>query len=104
MATKTTIRNRINREISKMDTYHNEIPTDEIWEAIENHGGVVIDEAGERWSGLFCGEQGQASMAIVFPEITDTWARSNKVTANMFVHISWYKMDSGRYEIVCYVS
>lgn len=90
---KGTIRNRINKEIGKIGTYHDGIPVDEISVCIKNHGGMMVQEDGTEWSGIFCGEQGTCNIPVVFADYS-----------NMFVSISWYKMDSGRYEIVTYIS
>jgi len=91
---RTTTRNRINRQISNtVPGYALEIPVDTIFDCVSANGGQVVDEAGDPWTGFFCGEQGQTHLPIVFG-----WMK------NMFLHISWYRLGSGRYEIVTYVS
>lgn len=71
--------------------YFDLIPLDEIFSIVESFEGLqVVDEAGEAWSGFLCGESGQAHFKIT--------------NAKFYLHLSWYRMPSGRYEIVAYVS
>ena len=94
MATRTTTRNRINRAITKnIPTYNIDIPMDEIFECITAHDGTPVQEDGTPWSGFMCGANGSATIEVTFPTMK-----------SMYVHISWYKMQSGRYEIVSYIS
>jgi len=90
---KGTVRNRINKEFSKsIASYEAEIPMDKICDIVKEHEHKVVDEAGEEWSGIFCGETGQMKA-----EITGHYS--------YWLHLSWYKMPhSGNYEIVVYVS
>jgi hypothetical protein len=90
---KQTVRNHINKSLSKIGTYHNEIPLDTIFSCIKANGGTVVQEDDTEWNGFMCGEQGSCNLPIIFENMN-----------NMFVSISWYKMGSGRYEIVVYVS
>lgn len=90
--TKRTVRNRINRELGKsIDTYHEEIPLDEIFDIVKSHGHTVVDKAGDEWSGILCGEIGQMNARIIGQY-------------EYYLHLSWYKMQSGRWEITVYVS
>jgi len=92
MTTKQTTLRRINKDLgNEIPTYNLEIPLGEIFSIVEAHDGKVVDEAGEAWSGLLCGASGQANMEIKHPDHKNMWLR-----------LSWYKMDSGRYEIVVY--
>jgi len=94
MTTKQTTLNRINKGFtSDVDVYNKEIPLETIFAIVAEHGGMVVDEAGEPWSGFLCGEQGSATMAVNHPD-----------HKNIFLHSSWYEMESGRYETVVYVS
>ena len=91
---RTTTRNRINRLIGDtIPTYNLEVPLDKIFECVSTHGGLVVDEAGDPWSGFLCGSDGQTHMEVQFD-----WMKS------MYLHISWYKMGSERYEVTVYIS
>ena len=92
MPSNTTIKNQINRDLGKgIPTYCPEIPLDDIFQIISNHGGTVIQEDGTAWSGLLCGAEGETSFVIAGLK-------------NIFLRLSWYKMQSGKYEIITYVS
>jgi hypothetical protein len=94
MATKQTTLNRINKAFTnRIPTYNIEIPLDTIFAIVAEHGGMVVDEAGEAWSGFLCGAQGQATLTVNHPD-----------HKNIFLHVSWYKMESGRYETIVYVN
>jgi len=95
MATRTTTRNRINRAIGNAvdGTYHDDIPMDEIFDCITAHDGTPVQEDGTPWSGFMCGADGRATIEVTFPTMK-----------SMFVHISWHKMESGRFEVVTYIS
>lgn len=89
----TNLKNALSKEISRIakPTYFWSIPLDEMFAAVRNFGGLVVDEAGEEWSGFFCGEQGSATL---------------KITGIKTVHglvISWYKMPSGKLEVIAYI-
>lgn len=90
MSNTQTTKNRINKDLSKIGTYHAEVPLTQIFEIVKNHAGEVVDVDGTPWGGLLCGENGQATFDI----------------ANVKFHLflSWYTMPSGRYEITVYVS
>ena len=93
--TKAVARNRMNHELGiVIPSVCDDIPMDSIMHAIKQHEAMVVDEAGEEWSGIFCGAEGRATMEIVHPRFS-----------NFHLHLSWYKREhSGRYEIVVYVS
>lgn len=94
MATKQTTLNRINKAFgNEIQTYNDDIPLDTIFAIVARYGGTVVDEAGDPWSGFLCGVQGQATMAVNHPD-----------HKNIFLTVTWYKMESGRYETVVYVS
>ena len=94
-ANRTTTRNRINKGFSaRIASYENEVPMSTIMEVVAEHGGMCVDEAGDKWSGFFCGADGQASIEVKFQEMKSMW-----------VNISWHKMEhSGRYEMVVYIT
>lgn len=97
MATKQTVRNRINKTLQAIGSYAQEIPLDEIFSAVKAQGGLPVQEDGTEWAGLLCGAEGRANFRVVFADMSD-----------MYLFLSWYKMDTRdggyRYEIVTYVS
>jgi hypothetical protein len=89
MNTQTT-KNRINKELHALPIYFSEIPLDVIFYIVRDHAGQVVQEDGTPWSGLLCGDEGNTRFAIE--------------GRKFFLYLSWYKMNSGNYEIVAYVS
>lgn len=90
MATIQTLKNRTNKELQKFNDYFAEIPLSDIFAVVEKNIGMVVQEDGTRWSGFLCGEAGQASFQIA--------------GYRFHLQLDWYKMQSGRYEIVVYIS
>ena len=97
MTTRETTRNRINRNLSALGTYHKSISLDDIFNIVKVHDGMPVQEDNTEWSGFLCGEQGNANIRCLFGE-----------TKPMWLNLSWYKMDTRngghRYEIVTYIS
>ena len=82
---------KVNKALSALPTYHDSIPFDSIRSLVETIGQtIVLDSDGTPLDGvLFCGREGRADFAL----------KESKYA----LHLSWYRMESGRYEIVSYV-
>jgi hypothetical protein len=81
----------INKELNALGkNYFPSIPLNLIFTIIENHADIVVQEDGRPWSGFLLGENSHTRFSI----------RDRKY----FLDLSWYKMPSGNYEIVAYVS
>lgn len=93
MTTLRTLRNRTNRALTPFNrNYFDAIPLSDVFNTVENiMGGRIVQGDGTPWSGLLLGEDGRAQFQI-----------SGFRTASLYM--SWHKMESGRYEIVTYVS
>jgi hypothetical protein len=78
--------NRVNREISALtsNTYFDSIPLKELSAILEKHG---LESSG--LEGIYTGHEGTSKA---------------QVALNAWLLISWYRMSSGRFEIVSYVS
>ena len=88
---------KINREIGQLlkPIYFREIPLGQMFDIVEKHGYQVVDEEGNRWGGFLCGREGTANFDIL--SLTDR--KHSKYGFNL----QWYKMESGRYEVIAYV-
>lgn len=71
---------------------YRDIPLDKLFEVFEDEGMTPVQEDGTRWSGFLTGREGRASIEIMF----------NGEKLKRALTLTWYKMDSGRYEIVAY--
>lgn len=76
--------------------YHDKIPLNDIFAKCKEHGYEAVQEDGTPWSGFFVGAEGHATIDL--KEIaTDKLSRHT-------LSVSWYRMQSGRYEVTAYVS
>ena len=87
-----TARKHINEYLYAVGrTYHAAIPLQAIFDVIAQHTGEqVIQEDGTPWSGVLCGREGRATFEI-----------SNLRQA---LQLSWYKLESGSYEVTAYIA
>jgi hypothetical protein len=78
--------------INRIPPYNFFVPLDEIKSIVETVGNTtVLDDDGEPLTGVvMCGDDGRAKF--------------NLKDSNYCLTINWHKMQSGRYEIVSYVS
>jgi len=84
-------RNRISDRLYEISSkYHERIPLGDILGAVKDNGLTPIQEDGSPWSGFLCGDSGE-----VFIDLEGS--------KRMLV-ISWYRMDSGRFEVNAYLS
>lgn len=83
MLNEAKYRKVANKLLSKMPTFHPFIPITDIDNALTGAGFRTMEEA------IYCGREGS-----VHEQVGDrTW-----------ISLTWYKMESGNYEIVVYVS
>jgi len=83
MQNEAKARTVANRLLAKLANYHQFIPTTEIDAALTAAGFNAMEDA------IYCGREGS-----VHEQVGDkTW-----------ISMTWYKMESGMYEIVAYVS
>lgn len=85
-----TRRNRVNRGLKVYNGYFPEIPLSDIFAVVRDNLGEVVQEDGTLWSGLLCGEVGTVHFTI-----RDCRSR---------LHLTWFTMPSGKYEVTVYVA
>jgi len=86
--------------------YRNQIPLGDIFTALRRAGLVAVQEDGREWAGLLCGREGRA-MIEVAPVLTATRKPDGlafTAADNIALNLSWYKMESGRYETNAYLA
>jgi len=96
MAIDDAARRQANKVLSKIsshnkDTYYSAIPLDRIYDAVENVGYHIPDD--ER-SCILCGHDGKATWPLFY------LGRP----VNRGLSLTWHRMDSGRFEIIAYVT
>lgn len=99
---------QVNTTIARITkpTYFDGIPLGAIREGLYEHGIVLLQEDQTEWSGIFTGREGQANIALGF--INTKYKGNNDIDTyeeivNAALTITWYKMTSGKYEIVAYI-
>ena len=68
---------------------------------ITGYGLIPVDEDGEKWQGMLMGEEGRTSIDLVLRNPDRMTVGEPK---DMKLHLQWYKMPSGNFEINAYVS
>jgi len=75
-------RKAVNRKLQKMGNYHDGIPAGMI-------GEWLVEEGFEMEDAIYCGEDGRVH---------------EQVGSHTWLAMTWHRMESGRYEIVAYLS
>ncbi len=79
--------------------YFPKIPLDDISKILATKNVHIMQEDNTPWSGFLMGARGNESFALAF-KIGNRYVPIN----NSVLVLSWYKMQSGNYEINAYVS
>lgn len=97
------VRKKINAELHPIGTkYHDKIPFGDILDTLKKYGLLVLQEDRTRWSGVLTGRDGNDTFDLGYIESGDDDGQYTVIDNSRLV-MSWYKMSSGRYEIVVYV-
>ena len=104
-------RKKMNAGITRIlkPTYFKSIPLDEIFKVLEKNGIVVIQEDQTEWSGLLVGGVRRTEMVnfnLGWKDDYKTEHGSKRYMAipNAVLVMTYYKMQSGKYEVIAYVS
>ena len=88
--------NRINAKLTRIGkSYHEHVPLGIMFGYLNEEGIIATQEDGTQWSGILSGKEGRATIDLAGPE--------GPIVNSMLV-LSWYRMDSGRYEVVAGLS
>ena len=74
--------------------YWKAVPLKEIFQAVEQRGYQPVQEDLTPWQGLLTGRNGRADINL---------AKSGKMQT-LYLHLQWYRMESGNYEVTAYIS
>ena len=102
------LRNKVNKDINKIlkPTYFSSIPLDKIQNALDKHGLVLLQEDQTEWGGFLLGGSKETQIVtfhLGWKETKDDDGRY-QVVPNMSLNLSYFKMPSGKYEVIAYVS
>lgn len=85
--------------------FHNAIPLKSICDVLEKFDLKLLQEDGTEWAGLLCGRDANATFDIGRIErIDERWTcpvRWDVIKDKLY--LSWYKHETGRYEINMYL-
>lgn len=102
-----SIRNRINKDIHKIlkPTYFKAIPLKAIMDSMGKHGVTLLDDDYTEWSGFFTGGVKDTQMVHFLLGWKDTRDEKgmHRVIPNAAFTMSYFKMPSGKYEVIGYV-
>lgn len=95
--------NKLLYEISKKK--YDSIPLKVIFESCEMNGLVPLMEDNTRWSGFLCGESAQTYFTLgwISTEVEKDGYKFYTPIDKACLTLSWYKFESGRYEINTYI-
>jgi hypothetical protein len=98
------IRTKVNRALTELTSgkYFESIPNDNISKILKEYGLILLQEDGTEWSGFLLGDNSRAHFDVGYIKTKNS---DNRYVAidNVALIMSWYKMPSGRYEIVVYL-
>lgn len=109
-ALKAGDRKKINASIQKLlkPTYFKQIPLDKIFKILEKNGIVPLQEDNTYWSGLLLGGSDKTQMV----HFNLGWAKEYKEVHGMKMYqaipngvltMTYYKMQSGKFEVIAYI-
>lgn len=88
------------------ESYTEGIPIERLDEALRSEGYLLVQEDGTPWSGMLFGADSQALFRVgeLGTERSVNGLDMYSTVENTALSVSWYKMPSGKYEIVHYMS
>ena len=106
------VRSIVNRKlVDLLSGYFPNIPLGQIMELFSKYGLVMLQEDNTQWSGFFTGADGHATIDVASSGSAHEVQQGKNVYtayepfANTMLDITWHKMEeSGRYEVVAYLS
>jgi hypothetical protein len=81
--------------------YYKGIPLDELFNLLRGSYIEPIQEDGDIWSGFLTGAEGRTTFELA---MLDNNSGEYKPVKDCVLSLSWYKMPSGKFEIVAYLS
>jgi len=105
----SNIRKRLNNDLYDLTTpnnqtrYFDKIPLQDIFNILKKYKIVALQEDNTEWDGFLVGSKAEVTFPIA-PVQTRNPLKMYTPFDNAMLRMSWYKMGSGRYEIVAYVT
>ena len=110
--TPETAQNRANKRLQALGTYHAQVPLQALIDAVRNAGWTV--DSKDHDTMIFHSAEGRMRIACWYRDTVREQAQDAlhrligeekrvPLTAR-YLNFTWYKMESGNYEIVAYLS
>lgn len=101
------IKRKLNNALHDLGNYHVKIPNEQIFNICKQNGVVPLQEDGTEWSGFLlgnaeCGSEKAKNQRVNF-ELAFKTEEGIYIPANNVLSLSWCTMNSGKYEVVCYI-
>ena len=103
MNIKISDKNYLNKGLSFFNNYFPHIPMEKINALFECYGYLLIQEDYTKFEGFFCGEVGHTTIQLGVLQTGVSTGIFQEVK-NTLLSLSWYKMPSGNFEIVTYLT
>lgn len=106
MRLEAKTRKNLNRYFGNFtcNKYFDTIPFNAIREALGAFGLVPLQEDKTEFEGFFTGDRGDVFFEVAPKDSMDKYSGQHIPFDNTGLKMTWYKMESGRYEIVAYLS
>lgn len=100
----TKLRRDVNRELDSQvsSRLHEQVPLSLIFDVLERRGLVALQEDGTPWSGMLLGADGRVQLPLA--ERRDGEEHRPKPFTNATLLITWYRFETGRYEVSAFVT
>ena len=106
-----SIRRKMNVDIQKLlkPTYFHSIPLSDIFDILEKYGIVALQEDDTKWSGFLLGgvsrtEQVNFTLGFMNTKYDLHGLDTYQQVKNAMLVLTYYKMGSGKYEVIAYIS
>jgi hypothetical protein len=102
---RSSTKKDINRRLHAISvTYHTGIPLHIIFGVLRDYEILALQEDHTEWSGLLVGEKAD-NVSFELAHMDSKYGHRQYIPySNTLLVISWYKMNTGRYEVIAYVS
>lgn len=99
-------RRKLNKELRVVlkETYFESIPLDTIFKVAQDQEIELVQEDNTPWDGFLCGDNSDCffRMGRKITEANINGVIVYDLIRNSGLQLSWYKMESGRYEVTGY--
>lgn len=92
-------RQRINKVLCTLPTYWNSISLSKISEVLQSFGIDILQEDGTKFEGFLFGNQGRVTF-----DIGRKTENGYDIIETSMLLLSWYRLESNRYEVTVYLT